>query len=157
MLIEVKVKVARIIDGKTRKRTETCVLDKELFSEAEYAVMNSYTAEQEEGLIDNFEIQSLKISPIKEICTQWLQDYTLSGYPAFLATLKDIWLADDGTEKTLKYKVLLWAETLTQANQRVQQLAREGYNMQIEGLKQVDYEYLVEQTNQEEETDNEEV
>lgn len=157
MLIEVKVKVARIIDGKTRKRTETCVLDKELFSEAEYAVMNSYTAEQEEGLIDYFEIQSLKISPIKEICTQWLQDYTLSGYPAFLATLKDIWLADDGTEKTLKYKVLLWAETLTQANQRVQQLAREGYNMQIEGLKQVDYEYLVEQTNQEEETDNEEV
>ena len=157
MLIEVKVRVARVIDNKIRKRTETCVLDKELFSEAEYAVMNSYTAEQEEGLIDNFEIQSLKISPIKEICTQWLQDYILSGYPAFLATLKDIWLDDDGTEKTLKYKVLLWAENLTQANQRVQQLAREGYNMQIEGLKQVDYEYLVEQTNQEEETDNEEV
>ena len=142
MLIEVKVKVARIIDNKTRKRTETCVLDKELFSEAEYAVMNSYTTEQEEGLIDNFEIQSLKISPIKEICTQWLQDYTLSGYPAFLATLKDIWLDDDGTEKALKYKVLLWAENLTQANQRVQQLAREGYDMQIEGIKQVDYEYL---------------
>ena len=36
MLIEVKVKVARIIDGKTRKRTETYLKpDCELFVEAE--------------------------------------------------------------------------------------------------------------------------
>ena len=154
MLVEVKVKVARIIDGKTRKRTETYLMDKELFSEAEYGVMSSLSQEVEVGTVDSFEIQSLRISPIKEICDQWMQDYTLSGYPAFIATLKDIFHTDDGTEKILKYKVLLWAENHSQALQRVQELAHQGYDMQIEGIKQVDYEYLVGHSNQEEETNN---
>ena len=154
MLVEVKVKVARIIDGKTRKRTETYLMDKELFSEAEYGVMSSLSQEVEAGTVDSFEIQSLRISPIKEICDQWMQDYTLSGYPAFIATLKDIFHTDDGTEKILKYKVLLWAGNHSQALQRVQELAHQGYDMQIEGIKQVDYEYLIEQPNQEEETNN---
>lgn len=143
MLIEVKVKVARIIDGKTRKRTETWLKDDcELFVEAEQAVMQKLTEEQEGGLIDEFEIQSLKISPIKEVCDQWLNDYITSVYPAFIATLKDIFHADDGTEKTLKYKVLLWASNHSEALRRVTELSREGYDMQIEGIKQVDYEYL---------------
>jgi hypothetical protein len=142
MLIEVKVKVARIIDSKTRKRTETYLMDKELFSEAEYEVMSSLSQEVEEGIVDSFEIQSLRISPIKEVCDQWLQDYTLNGYPTFIATLKDIFHADDGTEKVLKYKVLLWAQNHSQALQRVQELAHQGYDMQIEGIKQVDYDYI---------------
>ena len=154
MLIEVKVKVARRIDDKIRKRTETFILDKEFFSEAEYAVTTHLNEENIAGLIDDYDIQSLRISPIKEVCDQWLEDYTLSGYPAFIATLKDIFHADDGTEKTLKYKVLLWAQSHSQALQRVQQLARQGYDMQIEGIKQVDYEYLVEQLNHVEETEN---
>ena len=142
MLIEVKVKVARVIDGKTRKRTETYLIDKEVFAEAELAVMAQMSEELNSGIVDSYEIQSLRISPIKEICDQWLDDYTLSGYPTFIATLKDIFHADDGTEKTLRYKVLLWAESHSQALSRVTALAREGYDMQIEGIKQVDYEYL---------------
>ena len=156
MLIEVKVKVARRIDDKVRKRTETFILDKEFFSEAEYAVTTHLNEENIAGLIDDYDIQSLRISPIKEVCDQWLSDYTLSGYPAFIATLKDIFHADDGTEKTLKYKVLLWAQNHSQALQRVQQLARQGYDMQIEGIKQVDYEYLIDQPNQEEEEESHE-
>ena len=144
MLIEVKVKVARIIDGKTRKRTENFVVDREFFSEAEYAVTSNLTNEQSQGLIDEFEIQSLKISQFKEIAPQF------NGNDTFVATLKDIWLDNDGNEKTLKYKVLLWADDLTQANSNTLRLAREGYDMQIEGIKQVDYEYLVNQ----EETEN---
>ena len=136
MLIEVKVKVARIIDDKTRKRTENFVVDKEFFAEAEYAVTENLNNEISQGIVDSFEIQSLKISQIKEVAPQF------DGDDTFIATLKDIWLADDGTEKSLKYKVLLWADDLTQANSHIQQLAREGYDMQIEGIKQVDYEYL---------------
>ena len=136
MLIEVKVKVSRIIDGKTRKRTENFVVDKEFFAEAEYAVTENLNNEISQGIVDSFEIQSLKISQIKEVAPQF------DGDDTFIATLKDIWLADDGTEKSLKYKVLLWADDLTQANSHIQQLAREGYDMQIEGIKQVDYEYL---------------
>ena len=86
----------------------------------------------------------MRISPIKEVAEQFRSDSAINTY---IATLKDIWLADDGTEKQLKYKVLLWAEDLTAANNNAHRLAREGYDMQIEGIKQVDYEYL---TNQEE-------
>jgi hypothetical protein len=155
MLIEVKVKVARVIDGKTRKRTETYIVpDCELFVSAEHTVMLKLAEEQDVGLVGDFAIQVLRVSPIKEICTQWLEDYTQRGFPVFLATLKDTWLTDDGTEKSIKYKVLLWAMNHSQALQRVNELARQGYDMQIEGIKQVDYEYLVGQSNQEEETEN---
>ena len=75
MLVEVKVKVARIIDGKTRKRTETYLMDSEIFANAEYAVMNSLANEQNLGTVDEFEIQSLRISPIKEICTQYVGEF----------------------------------------------------------------------------------
>ena len=149
MLIEAKVKVSRIIDGKTRKRTETYLVpDCELFVNAEHQVMHHRAEEQESGLIECSEIQSLRISPIKEVCDQWLEDYIIGGDPAFIATLKEIFHADDGTEKTLKYKVLLWASSHSHALQRVQALARQGYDMQIEGIKQVDYDYLTSQNNE---------
>ena len=143
MLIEVKAKVARVIDGKTRKRSEVYLMDKELFSEAEYRVMALLSGDQETGSVDNFEIISLKQSGIKEIASN------TTGNCTFIATLKDIWLADDGTEKSLRYKVLLWADNLTQANTNVLQLVHQGYDMQIEGIKQVDYEYLEDNQNEE--------
>ena len=149
MLIEVKVKVVRIIDSKTRKRTENFILDKDFFSEAEYAVTTHVNEEVNAGTVESFEIQSMKISQIKEVESQFNGDYS------YIGTLKDIWLDDDGTEKTLKYKILLWANDTTDANNKFLQLARQGYDMQIEGIKQVNYEYLLEQTNQEEEKENE--
>ena len=152
MLIEVKVKVSRIIDGKTRKRTETYVIDNcELYSNAEYRVMSVLIHEQEEGTVESFEIQSLRLSQIKEIDDQTINN----SLPSFIATLIDIFHQDDGTEKKLKYKVLLWADNLTAANRRANELSHQGYDMQIEGIKQVDYEYLAEQSNQEEEIENE--
>ena len=147
MLIEVKVKVARIIDGKTRKRTETYVIDKEFFSQAEYAVTELLNGDT---TVENFQIQNLKLSQIKEIDDQSINN----SIPSFIVTLIDIFLQDDGTEKKLKYKVLLWSDNLTAANHRANELSHQGYDMQIEGIKQVDYEYLIEQTNQEEETNN---
>ena len=145
MLIEVKVKVARIIDGKTRKRTETYVVNNcELYSNAEYRVMSILIHEQEEGTVESFEIQSLKLSQIKEIDDQSIDN----SIPSFIATLIDIFHQDDGTEKKLRYKVLLWADNLTAANRRANELSHQGYDMQIEGIKQVDYEYLIEQSNQ---------
>ena len=136
MLIEVKVKVARVIDNKTRKRTETYILDREFFSQAEYAITELLNEEEQSGLIEDFYITSLRESGIKEIVDKFKGDFS------FLATLKDIWLEDDGTEKYLKYKVLLWADSPSQAMSNTLQLSKEGYDMQIEGIKQVDYEYL---------------
>ena len=107
MLVEVKAKVTRIIDSKTRKRNETFIVNNcELFVEAEHAVLGNLTSDQEQGLVEDFEIQSLRISPIKEVCTEY------AGESSFIATLKDVFLTDDGTEKPMKYKVLLWADSL---------------------------------------------
>ena len=148
MLIEVKVKVARVIDNKTRKRIETYILNREFFSQAEYAITELLNEEEQSGLIEDFYITSLRESGIKEIVDKFKGDFS------FLATLKDIWLEDDGTEKYLKYKVLLWADSPSQAMSNTLQLSKEGYDMQIEGIKQVNYEYLVEQLNHIEETEN---
>ena len=139
MLIEVKVKVARVIDNKTRKRTETFIIDKEFFSEAEYVVTQELSEEQNSHLVENFEVLSLKVSPIKEVCTQF------EGENSYTATLVDMFLEDDGTEKPIKYKVLLWANSLTEANTNVQTLAKEGYNMLVEGIKQTEVTYLTEE------------
>lgn len=147
MLIEVKVKVARVIDGKIRKRTETYVMDKEFFSQAEYTVTELLNGDT---TVEDFQIQILKLSQIKEIDDQSIDN----SIPSFIATLIDIFHQDDGTEKKLRYKVLLWADNLTAANRRANELSHQGYDMQIEGIKQVDYEYLVGQSNQEEETEN---
>ena len=149
MLIEVKVRVTWLIDGKPRKKVETFIISGcELFSNAEYIVMESLLNRQNEGLVSSSEIISLRQSPIKEVCTQWLNDYINHGYQSFIATLQDTWLDDDGTEKALRYKVLLWAQDHTQALQRVQSLVHQGYDMHIEGIKQVNYEYLISSNNE---------
>ena len=138
MLIEAKTKVARIIDGKTRRMTETYVKDCEFFSEAEYAVNQILSADQEAGVVEGFEIQSLRISPIKEIDEASYNEADAS----FIATLRDLFHDDNGNEKQLKYKVLLWAESLTEANRKALELSHQGYDMLVEGIKQVDYIYL---------------
>ena len=67
-----------------------------------------------------------------------------------MATLRDVFITDDGTEKELKYKVLLWADSLSEAMARTNVFARQGYNMNVDGLKEVNYEYLNGLTTEEE-------
>ena len=136
MLIEVRVKVTRIIDAKKRKKLETYILNKSFFSEAEYKVTEILNTQHNEGTVDSFEIQSLKLSTIKEIADQY------EGQYSFLATLKDIYHDDNGNEKSMRYKVLLWADDLTSATHNARELQRQGYDMQIEVLKEVDYTYI---------------
>ena len=136
MLVEVKVKTVREIDGKTRKKTETYLVEKDFFAEAEFQVTQLL---HQDAQVSDFNILSLRVSPIAEICDQF------QGESTFVATLKDIFHDDEGNEKQLKYKVLLWADTLTDALSNTRQLAREGYEMQIESLKEVEYEYLTEE------------
>ena len=101
MLIEVKAKVSWIIDSKIKRKQETYILDKDVFAEAEYAVMNILNTHQTEETVDSFEITGLKQSVVKEIITDYTGDYS------FIATLRDTVHQDDGSEKQIKYKVLL--------------------------------------------------
>lgn len=137
MLIEVKARVTRIIEGKTRRKVETFLIPQcELFTHAEYQVLQLLTEEQNMGTVESSEILSLRQSPIKEVYTQYTGDST------FIATLKDVFLDDAGNEKPIKYKVLLWADSISEANRNIQQIASQGYDMHVEGLKEVEYEYL---------------
>lgn len=136
MLIEVKVKVAWIIDSKIKKKQETYILDKEFFAEAEYKVSELLTGYKDEGTVDSFEIISLRQSGVKEIVTQY------QGEDTFIASLRDTFLQDDDTEKVIRYKVLLWANDITEAMNHTRELAQQGYDMQIDSLKEVNYTYL---------------
>lgn len=140
MLIELKVKTKRTDStGKTRKKTETYLINKDFFAEAEYAITEMLTAETNSHLLDEFEILSLKISQLKEIATQY------QGENPFIISLKDVFHEDDGTEKYTKYKVLLWADSLTEANSRAHELSMQGYDMLIESIKQVEYVFINEE------------
>lgn len=146
MLIDVKAKVAWKIDGKVKKKIETYILDKEVFAEAEYAVMSHLEQYKSDGEVEDFEITGLKLSIVKEIITQYEGDYT------FIATLRDTTLLDDGSEKTIKYKVLLWANNIAEVITHTREIAQQGYDMQIDGLKEVNYTYLNSQENEESES-----
>lgn len=143
MLIEVKAKVAWKIDDKVKKKIETYIIDEEVFAEAEYAVMSHLEQYKSDGEVENFEITGLKLSIVKEIITQYEGNYT------FIATLRDTALLDDGSEKAIKYKVLLWANNIAEAMTHTREIAQQGYDMQIDGLKEVNYTYLNSQENEE--------
>lgn len=141
MLIEVKVKISRNVDEKIRKVTETYVLNKEFFSQAEYTITDLLDTQERSHIINDFYIVSMRESSIKEIDEQSINAVRHS----FMATLRDVFHEDDGTEKYVKYKVLLWADNLTEANHRALELSHQGYDMLIEGIKQVDYIYINEE------------
>lgn len=139
MLIEVKTKVTRIEGKKYKRVITTFILDKELFSQAEYTVTELLENEKKNGTVFDYEIQSLKCSSIKELATQY------TGENTFVVTLTDVFTDDEGNEKPLKYKVLLWAKDLSEAWERTKELLEQGYDMHIEGIKEVPYEYLAEE------------
>lgn len=148
MVIEIKAKVAWKIDGKVKKKIETYIIDEEVFAQAEYAVMSHLEQYKSDGEVEDFEITGLKLSIVKEIITQYEGDHT------FIATLRDTTLLDDGSEKIIKYKVLLWANNIAEAMAHTREIAQQGYDMQIDGLKEVNYTHLNSLTNESASTEN---
>lgn len=148
MLIEVKAKVAWKIDGKVKKKIETYIIDEEVFAQAEYAVMSHLEQYKSDGEVEDFEITGLKLSIVKEIITQYEGDHT------FIATLRDTTLLDDGSEKIIKYKVLLWANSIAEAMTHTREIAQQGYDMQTDGLKEVNYTHLNSLANESASTEN---
>lgn len=136
MLIEVKVKVSRVINYKTHKRTETYLLDQDFFTEAEYAVMSLLNSQLESKEVNTFCIQSLRLSPIKEIAEQF------NGNNLYVIVLKDYYHDDNGKEKFLRYKVLLRADDLNKATSNAKLFQAQGYQMEVESVKEVDWKIL---------------
>lgn len=134
MLIEIKVREKRKNGDKYRKSVVTYLMEEEFFSEAESKLMTKFSAEMVDD--EDYEILSLRQSQIKEVACQY------TGGNNYIATLKDLWTDDDGNEKALKYKVLLWADSLTDATKNATELQKQGYNMLIESVREVNCIYL---------------
>jgi len=137
MLIEVKAKVKRLVDDRTRSKTETFLTDKEVYGEAELAVMQLLASETD---VAEYSILSLKASPIKELYN--VEENGAEGADTYVATLVDSFTDDKGNVKAIKYKVLLWADSIAQANQRTQAFVRQGYDLFVEGLSAKEITYI---------------
>ena len=138
MLIETKVKISKRVGDKIRKSTTGFLTDNENLVEALAVVINHLNVLQTSHLIEDADIIACKLSSIKEVATQF------EGEKSYVATLKDLWVDEiSGEEKAIRYKVLLYANDLTQANVNVQQLSREGYDMQVESLTEMDIQYIM--------------
>jgi hypothetical protein len=136
MLIETKVKTRKEVDGKIYKSAVNFLSDDETLVDALATVLSHLQTMQSSHLIEDASVISCKQSSIKEVATQF------EGDKSYIATLKDTWIDEIGDEKSARYKVLLYAADLTECNQRVQELSREGYDMSVESLVEVDMEYL---------------
>lgn len=143
MLIESKVKISKEVDGKTYKSVVNYLTDDENLVDALATVLSHLHTLQSSHLIADADVISCKQSSIREVATQF------EGDKSYIATLKDVWIDEIGDEKSIRYKVLLYAADLTECNERVQQLSREGYDMSVESLTEVNMEYLESASNTE--------
>lgn len=123
MFYEIKLKVEKEnAKGEVKEVKEHYITDCELFANAEYTGMNEY-----DGKCDVF---SIIRSKIREIVNDKEEDK-----PFFKATLIDIFVNDDGTEKETPYPVLVCAKDIKEANKLMEDYIRQGLtDMRLDGI-----------------------
>ena len=119
MLYEVKARYTD--DDKTVK--VHYLLDAECFWEAE---LN--TLKQLEGKVD-VDVVSIKRSAIKEVIKI---DNDLDYY---VATISDTYTDDKGNEKIIRYKQLLPAASIGEAQEAINDYLKQGYDMRLDAIK----------------------
>lgn len=118
MMYEVK---ARYTEGDKTVKVHY-LLDAELFGEAE--------AKAYEKLQDHMDVDvvSIRRSAIREVIRT---DNLRSYYCATIATV----FVDSEKEKTIKYKILLPAATIEEAQKAVSEFLQQGYDMRLDAIK----------------------
>lgn len=123
MFYEIKLKVEKEnAKGEIKEVKEHFITDVDLFCEAEAKGLELYN-----GKCDVF---SIIRSKIREIVND--KD---EANPFFKATLIDVFINDDGTEKENPYPVLVCAKDLNEANRIMEYYMRQGLgNFRLEGI-----------------------
>lgn len=123
MFYEIKLKTQREnAKGEMKEVKEHFILDVGLFCEAEAKGMELYNG--------NCDIFSIIRSKIREIINTKQPDK-----PFFRATLIDIFVNDDGTEKETPYPVLVCAADITEANRLMEEYMKQGLSdFRLEGI-----------------------
>lgn len=117
--------------GINRNMKESYVLENAIsFSDAEDKLLD-----YGDGLTA-IDVASIKRSKVKEIINTRKSGEEM----IFAAELQDVFLNEDGTEKEIKYKVLLFAKTFDEAKVIMSEYIKQGYSMEIVGIKKTKFE-----------------
>lgn len=119
MLYEVK---ARYTEGDKTVKAHY-LLDAELFGQAELKVY--------EHLQDKFDVEvvNIKRSTIKEVVR------VNNDLDYYVATLSDTFTDDKGKESIIRYKQLLPAATIDEAQRVIADFLKQGYDMRLDAIK----------------------
>ena len=119
MLYEVK---ARYTDGDKTVKVHY-LLDAELFAQAEAKVYEQLKDKSDVDVIN------IKRSTIKEVIRV---DNDLDYY---VATISDTYTDDKGNEKIIRYKQLLPAASIGEAQEAITDYLKQGYDMRLDAIK----------------------
>lgn len=126
MYFEGKIKVRKTNEkGKEITVTEHYIIEnEELFAQAEYRLMELCNGD--------CEVTHISKSSIREIVNAKEE-----GKPFFKATIVDIFVTDDGTEKETTYPVLVCARDITEADRLIKEYMNQGLDdMKLKGIKE---------------------
>ena len=119
-------------EGKTVKE-QYLVDNRNLFAEVEDAMYVGF-----DGYKD-LDVIAVKRSRIKEIINTRQSDDDL----IWMAELQDTFVDDDGKEKYIKYKVVLYSKTFDTAKAFISEYIKQGYNLVLVSLKLTKFEEVL--------------
>ena len=124
-----------VVEGKERMKKVKYVVDRhESFSEVESILCNNFEH------LSNFEVLAIKKSKVKEIANAKHHD----DDRIYEATLRDIFLTEDGEEKPINYKVFLCAKDFDKAKDFISEYIKQGYDLTLVTLKETPFVDIVE-------------
>ena len=124
MFYEIKLKVQKEnAKGEMKEVAERYITNVELFAEAEQKGMEMYNNE-----CDVFSIVRSKVSEIVNESDKTEENHF------FKATITDVFTDDSGNEKETKYFVLVAAKDIPEANKRMEDYLRQGFDMKLDGI-----------------------
>lgn len=130
MIWEFTISYHSIDNGKEKVKKEKFVFDKcESFGEVEQKAIDLFDH------LSEMEVVAIKQSKVKEIVNyKKYQDEKI-----FDATLRDVFVDDDGNEKYINYHILLCAKTFDNAKDLVSQYLKQGYDLTLITLKETPF------------------
>lgn len=130
MIWETTISYHDMVDGKEKTKRVKYVIDhQEAFGEVESILHNNF-----EHLSD-FEVFAIKKSKAKEIANvRHYEDERI-----YEATLRDVFITEDGDEKPINYKILLFAKDFDKAKDFISEYIKQGYDLTLVTLKETSF------------------
>ena len=127
MFYEMTIKVTKMDESTKRDKEvlERYICDVEFFSEAEQKGIDLYNGEGD--------VVAIRRSNVYEIVNESHEE----NDKLFKAQISSIFINDDGKEKEQKYHVLLWADSVNDANKKMQDYMKAGMSdLVLKGIKE---------------------